>query len=221
MAMFFHRRIVIRRKAIHPDKAKLVFRDGQTTTIMGKPFTISVSPDQKAKYATARAKDGAVKIKVPEGLKPSIRESHISNLSRRAITRAVLPEVENHVRELNDIHFKSELGAVRLKDNLSNWGSCSRKNNINLDFRLLLGPAEIMDAVIVHELAHTKHRNHSKEFYGTLLAVMPDNKKRLRWLRDNGSKLSTENAGVEYITKPPIQQETSLPKPDMPIWQLP
>ena len=73
---------------------------------------------------------------------------------------------------------------------MSNWGSCSRSNNINLDFRLLFAPQEILDAVILHELAHTKHRNHSREYYSTLLPIMPDNKERLRWLRDNGHKLT-------------------------------
>jgi predicted metal-dependent hydrolase len=198
------RRIIIRRRVIHPDKARIAFREGQTATIMGKPFTISVSLDPNAKYSTARARDGAVRIRMPAGLKPSQRERHISNLSRRAIARAILPEVEGHVRQLNDMHFRSELGAVRLKDNLSNWGSCSRKNNINLDFRLLLGPREIMDAVIVHELAHTKHRNHSREFYSTLLAAMPDNRQKLRWLRENGHRMTTEQSGT--ISYPASQE---------------
>jgi predicted metal-dependent hydrolase len=194
--MFF-RRIIIRRRIIHPDKAKIVFRDGQTTKIMGKPFTISVSIDEGAKYSTARSRGGMVRIKIPAGMKPAQQDKHISNLARRAIAREILPEVEGRVRQFNDVHFKAELGRIRLKDNLSNWGSCSGKNNINLDFRLLFAPKEIMDAVIVHELAHTKHRNHSKEFHDTLAGIMPDNKEKLRWLRDNGRKLNTESGSLE------------------------
>ncbi len=195
--MFF-RRIIIRRRVTHPDKAKITFRDGQSVGVMGRQFLISVTQEPNAMYSTARVKDGIVRVKIPEGLKQSNQEKHVSNLARRAITRAILPDVEGRVRQFNDMHFKAELGAVRLKDNLSNWGSCSRKNNINLDFRLLLGPQEIMDAVIVHELAHTKHRNHSREFHDTLSAIMPDNKQKLKWLRDNGASLNTNSTGTHY-----------------------
>ena len=100
------------------------------------------------------------------------------------------------MRQFNDQYLKSELGKVRLKDNVSNWGSCSRKNNINLDFRLLFAPGEILDAVILHELVHTKHRNHSSDYYSTLLPIMPDSRERLRWLRDNGHRLTADTAGT-------------------------
>ena len=217
--MFF-RRIIVRRRVIHPDKAKIAFRDGQSVSLMGIPFTISVEEDEAAKYSTARVKGGTVRIKLPMGLRQSQKEKHITNLARRAMTRAILPHVKGKVDQFNSLHFQSELGAVRLKDNVSNWGSCSRKNNINLDFRLLFGPQDILDAVILHELTHTKHRNHSGEFYGTLLAINPDNKQKLRWLRDNGAKLNAESS-VPPATEQPMPQQLSSAKPDLPIWQLP
>ncbi len=202
--MFF-RRIIIRRRVIHPDKAKIRFTDGQSVSLMGRKFVITVSQDPSAKYSTARIRDGIVRIRLSAELKQAHKDKHVSNLARRAITRALLPVLEGRVRQFNDLHFKAELGSVRLKDNVSNWGSCSRKNNINLDFRLLFGPQEIMDAVIVHELAHTAHRNHSGEFYTVLLSIMPDNKERLRWLRDNGQKLSAEGSGA--IVYPPVENK--------------
>ncbi len=193
--MFF-RRIIIRRRVIHPDKTKITFRDGQTVSLMGNVFTISVSQATGSRYSTARAKDGMIRIKLAGDLGPKQHEKHISNLSRRALTRAVLPLLESKVRQFNDQYFRSELGSIRLKDNLSNWGSCSRQNNINLDFRLLFGPPEILDAVILHELTHTKHRNHSREYYNTLLSIMPNNRERLRWLRDNGHRLTSDASGT-------------------------
>lgn len=196
--MFF-RRIVIRRRLIHPDKSKINFKEGQTLSLMGSPFTILVDQDGNSKYSIARVRDGVVKIRLAESLNGKQRERHVAKLSRRAITRAILPLVESRVRQFNEQYFNSELGRVKLKDNVSNWGSCSRRNNINLDFRLLFGPAEVLDAVIAHELAHTKHRDHSRDYYNTLLAVMPDNRERLRWLRDNGQRLTSEASGtIQY-----------------------
>lgn len=198
--MFF-RRIIVRRRVIHPDKAKITFKEGQTLNLMGQPFTILVTQEGTSKYSTAKAKDGTVRIKLSADLNPKHKETHISTLSRRALTRAIIPLLEGRIKQFNDQYFQSILGKVRLKDNLSNWGSCSRQNNLNIDFRLLFAPPEILDAVIMHELAHTKHRNHSREYYNTLLAIMPDNKQRLRWLRDNGGKLTTEASGtIPYPT---------------------
>ena len=212
---FIRRKRIVRRRVIHPDKAKITFSHGQSVSVMGMPFTIAVSEELGAKYSSASAKGGLVKIKLSAELQPSQKDKHVSNLARRAITRTILPDLTQRVKQFNDIHFQSELGAVRLKDNVSNWGSCSRRNNINLDFRLLFGPQEILDAVIVHELAHTKHRNHSREFYNTLLAVMPDNRKRLRWLRDNGSKLNSQSSGIVYeVPGPQIQpNQPAVPIP--------
>lgn len=213
--MFF-KRIIIRRRVTHPDKAKITFSDGQQVSIMGRPFLISVSEEQAARYSNARVRDGVVRIRLVEGLKPSQKEKEVSRLARRAITRAILPEVEAKVRTFNDLHFKEELGAVRLKDNVSNWGSCSRQNNINLDFRLLFGPQDIFDAVILHELTHTKHRNHSRAFYDTLLAIMPENKQKLRWLRDNGANLNTQYAESNYQAPSPVKPEEE----NKPTWAL-
>lgn len=204
--MFF-RRIIVRRRVIHPDKAKINFKDGQTLNLMGNNFIISVVQEGSSKYSTAKARDGIVKIKLSADLNPKHTESHISTLSRRALTRAILPLLESKVRQFNDQYFQSTLGKIRLKDNLSNWGSCSRQNNINIDFRLLFAPPEILDAVIMHELAHTKHRNHSGEYYKTLLSIMPDNKQRLRWLRDNGGKLTTEASGTIPYPGTEIKEE--------------
>jgi predicted metal-dependent hydrolase len=203
----FFRRIIVRRRVIHPDKAKINFKDGQTVNLMGNQFIISVTQEGNSKYSTAKAKDGTVKIKLSTDLNPKHRESHISTLSRRALTRAIIPLLEGRIKQFNDQYFQSTLGKVRLKDNVSNWGSCSRQNNINIDFRLLFAPPEILDAVIMHELTHTKHRNHSGEYYKTLLSIMPDSKQRLRWLRDNGGKLTTEASGMIPYPGTEIKEE--------------
>ena len=58
---------------------------------MGRPFAIAVSNDASAKYSTAKVRDGTVRIRLSSKLDPRQRERHISNLSRRAITRAGPP----------------------------------------------------------------------------------------------------------------------------------
>lgn len=70
------------------------------------------------------------------------------------------------------------------------WGSCGAKNSINLNWRLILAPIEIIDYVVVHELAHTVEKNHSKRFWDRVEEFKPDYKKHIRWLRKNSRALN-------------------------------
>ena len=65
----------------------------------------------------------------------------------------------------------------------SRWGSCSGENSIHFTFRLLYAPKEVVEYVIVHELAHTKHHNHSKAFWSEVAKFVPDWKDKRAWLK--------------------------------------
>ncbi len=69
--------------------------------------------------------------------------------------------------------FGYSYNRVFIRNQKTRWGSCSTKNNINLNIRLLLLPEELMDFVILHELIHTKFKNHGKEFWEELLQKEP------------------------------------------------
>ncbi|WDC85678.1 M48 family metallopeptidase [Caloramator sp. mosi_1] len=69
------------------------------------------------------------------------------------------------------------------------WGSCSSKGNINLNWRLVMMPLDVIDYVIVHELCHLKHPNHSKGFWNLVREFMPDFEGKRRWLKENGARL--------------------------------
>ena len=62
---------------------------------------------------------------------------------------------------------------VFIKNNRSNWGSCSSLGNINLNLRLVSLPEELQDYVMLHELCHLKYLNHSPQFHALLESVCP------------------------------------------------
>lgn len=74
--------------------------------------------------------------------------------------------------------------SIRLQS--SRWGSCSNNGNLSFNCLLVIMPPEVMDSVIVHELCHRKHMNHSKKFYAEIDKVFPDYKKHNKWLKENG-----------------------------------
>ena len=73
---------------------------------------------------------------------------------------------------------------VRIKHNVSNWGSCSVKGNINLNLNLIRLPQDLQDYVMLHELCHLKHMNHGKEFHTLLESVCPDHLALRRRLKE-------------------------------------
>ena len=75
---------------------------------------------------------------------------------------------------------------ITIRDQKSRWGSCSSDRNLNFSWRLILMPVEVMDYVVVHELAHLKEMNHSNAFWAEVERVLPDYKEQRQWLKDNG-----------------------------------
>lgn len=73
-------------------------------------------------------------------------------------------------------------GRVAIRDQRSRWGSCSSKRNLNFNYRLVFIPIELVDYVIVHELCHLEHFNHSELFWGTVARALPDFKERKKQL---------------------------------------
>ncbi len=94
-------------------------------------------------------------------------------------SRILGPRIE-HWSEVTGLH-PSKVGYRKAK---SRWGSCSSRNSVNLNTRLLLCPPEIRDYVIVHELCHIRHKNHSKDFWNLVGRYLPDWKERRKRLRE-------------------------------------
>ena len=80
-------------------------------------------------------------------------------------------------------------GRVSVKDQRTLWGSCSRAGNLNFSWRLALAPSEVLDYLVVHELAHRAQMNHSKRFWAVVERVCPEHRAHRRWLRKNAPAL--------------------------------
>lgn len=75
--------------------------------------------------------------------------------------------------------------SIKITSARQRWGSCGRERNINFSWRLVMCPIEIIDYVVLHEIAHIVHPNHSKHFYNYIQKIMPDYKVYKKWLADN------------------------------------
>lgn len=80
-------------------------------------------------------------------------------------------------------------GDVQIKDLGYRWASCTKRGNLYFHWKCLMAPLTIIDYIIVHELCHLHHRDHSDAFWNEVDKVLPDYRDRKEWLRMRGAKL--------------------------------
>jgi predicted metal-dependent hydrolase len=78
---------------------------------------------------------------------------------------------------------------IKINSAKTRWGSCGSNGNINFTWRLVMAPLDVIDYVVVHELAHLRVRNHSPQFWKLVAAIDVNYKKKRQWLRENGEML--------------------------------
>jgi predicted metal-dependent hydrolase len=87
-------------------------------------------------------------------------------------------------------YMKTSFGTLTLRQQSSRWGSCSSQGNLNFNWRLVHFPPEVIDYVIIHELAHRTHMNHSQRFWHLVAQFDPAYPQHKGWLKRYGLNLS-------------------------------
>ena len=88
-------------------------------------------------------------------------------------------------------YFQAKMGvkskSIKIMDLKHRWASCTASGNLNFHWKCMMAPLTVIDYIVVHELAHLIHSNHSAAFWNEVDKVIPDFQERKCWLRDNGA----------------------------------
>ena len=91
-------------------------------------------------------------------------------------------------------YFAKRMGVtynrITIREQKTRWGSCSSRGTLSFNYRLIYGPAGPLDYVVVHELCHLTHMNHSKDFWNMVERIMPHYRIYKQWLREHGQELT-------------------------------
>lgn len=129
------------------------------------------------------AEDALARMKTVQPLS----EEELCALAEQA--KAVIPERVAYYAGIIGVSY----GRITIRNQHTRWGSCSSQGNLNFNCLLMLAPKDVLDSVVVHELCHRKHMDHSPAFYKEVFRVFPEYKKWNRWLKENGSALQARN----------------------------
>ena len=147
------------------------------TNVATREHRLVLRPDSSAKL-TVKISNGAILVKYPKTLRDA--DPVLQFIIRKGLIEAYRIEAKNYlpgrVAQLAD-QFGFKYKKVDIKNMKSRWGSCSAKNNINLNLQLLRFDNEVIDYVILHELLHTRIKNHNIHFWQALQKLCPDYKK--------------------------------------------
>ena len=118
------------------------------------------------------------------------------HVEQTSIKRALETLYRRKARELFEEradHFASEMGVeydkIEVRNQRTKWGSCSTTGTLGLNWRLMMAPPEIIDYIVVHELAHLQWQNHTDEFWSLVSVYDSHYRDHAQWLEENSTEL--------------------------------
>jgi len=137
---------------------------GDTVLCRNKPCTITAIDEKFIRYNDER-------FFIPSGLTPDQIKHACVQVYKMVAGRDLTVRTHEFAKRMSVMPT-----AVKINNAKSRWGSCSAKKSINYSWRLIMADDEVIDYVIVHELAHIIELNHSKRFWAVVESILPDYK---------------------------------------------
>ena len=156
---------------------KIAIVNGLTLSIKGKEYIVKHNP--KAKRGVW-LEGGFINVSG----EADFLERRVKDFLKKQCRQELLKLANKKAKQTN-----KTINKLVLKDTRSRWGSCSTKNNLNFNWRVIMAPFEIMDYLVSHEVAHLTHHDHSKEFWNLVGKLHPNYKQNRQWLQTHGDKL--------------------------------
>jgi len=160
---------------LEEDRRNHPVSDGSILMIEGVPHILRLST---GRYVRGMIEGGEYRLSLPNpDSDPDVRAAIRATLSARTLER--IRSRVNHYAPLIGVLP----GRIAIRDQKSRWGSCSSKNNLNFNWKLIMAPPQVLDYVVIHELCHMREFNHSPRFWQLVYAQMPDYEAWKKWLK--------------------------------------
>ena len=155
---------------------------GECFTYLGRNYRLKVIAGSRREV---KLLNGRLVVSLPTGTRSP-------EAIRAALEQWYIEHAKQKLQEKVDRYAKRlELKPAKLnvRSFKSRWGSCSVKGDLTLNWRVIIAPQRIVDYVVVHELCHLRHHDHSPQFWSSVEHVLPDYRECREWLKAHAQEL--------------------------------
>ena len=156
--------------------------NGESFIYMGRNYSLQILLEDNNSYPEAKLTRGKFHV---------TSYSKDQNVIKQALENWYKDKAKEKVNErikYYQAYFDIRPKRVIIKNQEKRWGSCTKDNILLFNWKCIMAPSPVLDYIVVHEMCHMIHMNHSKEFWSLLKSILPDYEQRKNWLRDNGIK---------------------------------
>lgn len=177
---------IVKKLSDMPDTIKPMKEDyaqGDKILYRGKEYIIKIKKGMEIKKSSIVLEDNEIVV---------VRKTNETKKTKELLLEWYKSNAKCLVKERVAFYMpqiNQPMGEIRIKSQRKRWGSCSGKGNLNFNWKIIMMPDEMFDYIIVHELCHLKHLNHSKLFWEYVKRILPDYKVREYWIKENTFKL--------------------------------
>lgn len=168
---------IIQWKETQANRVVRRYMSGQSFMYLGKNYSLHFIDNQRNKLYLKNGK--------------FLMKSDIDNPRQEFINfykkQAKIKIIERYQLYKNLVN--KEPRKIEIRDIQNRWGSCTPKNEIYYHWKCIMAPINIIDYLIVHELCHLEHSDHSREFWNKVSSILPDYERSKNWLKINGIKM--------------------------------
>lgn len=154
-----------------------IYQEGETFLYLGKTYSLHFGSYTEISLSNV--------LQFPLGLQFRIEKELTTWYMHQAKTK-ITERVRYHAEKM-----ETNYGQLLFSDTSSKWGTCTHENNLQFNWRLIMAPLMVLDYVVIHELAHTKEKNHQSSFWRLVGRYTPAYRQHRKWLANNGHLLTT------------------------------
>lgn len=164
-------------------RAEKEFVNGEAFLYLGRCYSLQLELDETLKNPVTKLYQGKLLILTPTKNEEALKQS-IELWYREKTYEKVIEKVHYF-----QPYFEMKPQEIKVKEQKKRWASCSSQRHLNFNWRCAMAPSWVLDYIVLHEMCHMVHMNHSKDFWILVEQIMPDYKKRQQWLKVNGVRL--------------------------------
>lgn len=169
---------------IEAKKVKREFVNGESFMYLGRNYSLQIHVDETlGNVSEVKLFRGKFHVYVKEKSEELIKAA-MEAWFREKTEEQVKKRIKHYQK-----FFSKEPTAIKVKEQKKRWASCTSQDELLFNWRCSMAKATAIDYIVVHEMCHMYHKNHSKEFWDLVASVMSDYESRKEWLRDYGVRL--------------------------------